>query len=91
MHFDFIGAGGSSTIGPNLSPFGDLASIYTAGATVLLHNGTDPSTAKSVQIDLLPTDRKIRGSAYYPDTRYDTGKACLFTVDSQNSMFHAAW
>ncbi|MDE0183575.1 MAG: hypothetical protein OXL39_19650 [Caldilineaceae bacterium] len=35
LHCNFIGADGSSTIGPYLSSFGDLASLlYTAGATV---------------------------------------------------------
>ncbi len=91
LQYYFIGADGSSSIGPYLSPFGDLASLYTAGATVLLYNGINPSTGKSVQIDFLPTDQKIRVSTYYPDTQYDTNKAYVFTVDTENSVVHEAW
>ena len=91
LQYYFIGADGSSTIGPYISSFGDLVSLYTAGATVLLYNGINPSTGKSVQIDFLPTDQKIRVSTYYPDTQYDTNKAYVFTVDSENSVVHEAW
>ena len=91
LQYYFIGADGSSSIGPYLSSFGDLASLYTAGARVLLYNGINPSTGKSVQIDFLPTDSKIRVSTYYPDTQYDTDKAYVFTVDSGNSVVHEAW
>ncbi|MDE0429858.1 MAG: hypothetical protein OXH98_08775 [Caldilineaceae bacterium] len=91
LQYYFIGADGSSSIGPYLSPFGDLASLYTTGATVLLYNGINPSTGKSVQINFLPTDQKIRVSTYYPDTQYDINKAYVFTVDSENSVVHEAW
>ena len=91
LQYYFIGADGSSTIGPYLSSFDDLVSLYTAGTQVLLYNGTNPSTGKSVQINFLPTDQKIRVSTYYPDTQYDTDKAYVFTVDSSNSVVHEAW
>ena len=55
-----------------------------AGAQVLIYNGTAPSTAKSAQIDFLPSERKIRVSAYDPDTQYDTDQACVVTIDSEN-------
>ena len=91
LQYYFIGADGSSSIGPYLSSFGDLVSLYTAGAQVLLYNGTNPSTGKSVQINFLPTEQKIRVSTYYPDTQYDTDKAYVFTVDSSNAVVHEAW
>ena len=91
LQYYFIGADGSSSIGPYLSSFGDLVSLYTAGAQVLLYNGINPSTGKSVQINFLPTEQKIRVSTYYPDTQYDTDKAYVFTVDSENSVVHEAW
>ena len=58
---------------------------------MLLYNGTAPSTAKSAQIDFLPSERKIRVSAYDPDTQYDTDQACVVTIDSENLVVPEAW
>ena len=91
LQYYFIGADGSSRIGPYLSPFSELATLYTAGTSVLLYNGINPLTSKSVQIDYLPSDTKIRVSTYYPDTQYDTDKPYNFTVDGSNSVNHEAW
>ncbi len=91
LQYYFIGADGSSRIGPYLSPFSELATLYTAGASVLLYNGINPLTSKSVQIDYLPSASKIRVSTYYPDTQYDTDKPYTFTIDTSNSVTHEAW
>ena len=48
-------------------------------------------SSKSVQIDYLPTDRKIGVSTFYPDTQYDTNKPYTFTVNASNSVPHEAW
>ena len=91
LQFYFIGADGSSQTGPYLSPFSDLATLYTSGASVSLYTGTNPLTGKSVQIDYLSTEAEIRVSTYYPDTQYDTDKPYVFTVDSNNSVAHESW
>ncbi len=91
LQYYFIGADGSSSIGPYLAPFSELATLYTAGASVLLYNGINPLTSKSVQVHYLPSDTKIRVSTYYPDTQYDTNKPYNFTVDGSNSVTHEAW
>ncbi|MCY4117697.1 MAG: hypothetical protein OXF55_12500 [Caldilineaceae bacterium] len=91
LQYYFIGSDGSSSIGPHLSPFSELATLYTVGTSVQLYNGINPLTSKSVQIDYLPSESKIRVSTYYPDTQYDTNKPYTFTVDTSNSVTHEAW
>lgn len=90
LQYYFIGADGSTSIGPFISPFTDLASLYTAG-DVLLYAGINPLTSKSVQIHYLTSSYTIRVSTYYPDTQYDTDKPYTFTVDGSHSVSHIAW
>ncbi|MCY4413260.1 MAG: hypothetical protein OXC27_22610 [Caldilineaceae bacterium] len=90
LQYYFIGADGSTSIGPFISPFSDLAALYTAGAA-LLYSGVNPLTAKSVQIHYLASDSKIRVSTYYPDTQYDTDKPYTFTVNGSNAVSIIAW
>ena len=90
LQYYFIGADGSSSIGPFISPFSDLASLYTAGA-VLLYSGVNPLTGKSVQVHYLASEYKIRVGTYYPDTQYDTDKPYTFTVNGSNSVSQIAW
>ncbi|MCY4090471.1 MAG: hypothetical protein OXF62_06605 [Caldilineaceae bacterium] len=91
LQYYFIGADGSSSIGPHLAPFSELATLYTTGTSVQLYNGINPLTSKSVQIHYLPAESKIRVSTYYPDTQYDTNKPYTFTVNTSNSVTHEAW
>ncbi len=90
LQYYFIGADGSTSIGPFISPFSDLAALYTAGAA-LLYSGVNPLTGKSVQIHYLASDSKIKVSTYYPDTQYDTDKPYTFTVNGSNSVSIIAW
>ena len=90
LQYYFIGADGSTSIGPFISPFDDLAALYTAGE-VLLYSGSNPLTGKSVQIHYLASESKIRVSTYYPDTQYDTDKPYTFTVNGSNTVSIIAW
>jgi len=91
LQYYFIGADGSSQTGPYIKPFSELATLHTVGTSVRLYTGSNPFTGKSVHIDYLPADNKLRISTYYPDTMYDTDKPYTFTVDSGNSVTHEAW
>ena len=91
LQYYFIGADGSSQAGPYIKPFSELATLHTSGASVSLYTGSNPFTGKSVQIDYLPADDKLRISTYYPDNEYDTDKPYTFTVDNGNSVSHIAW
>ena len=88
LPYYFIGPGGSSRTGPHLAPFSELAALHATGAPGSLYTGANSFTGKPVQIDYLPAEPKIRVSAYYPDTQYDTNKPYVFTVDSGNSVAH---
>ena len=91
LQYYFIGADGSASTGPFISPFSDLATLYTGSTDVLLYSGVNPMTSKSVNIYYLPADRVIRVSTYYPDTQYDTDKPYIFTVNGSNTVSHSAW
>ena len=91
LQYYFIGADGSSQTGPYIKPFSELATLHTSGTSVRLYTGSNPFTGKSVTIDYLVSDDKLRISTYYPDTMYDTDKPYTFTVDSGNSVSHEAW
>ncbi len=90
LQYYFIGKDGSTSIGPFISAFSDLASLYTAG-NVLLYSGINPLTGKSVEIHYLTATYKIRVGTYYPDTQYDTDKPYTFTVNGSHSVSHIAW
>ena len=89
LQYYFIGADGSSQIGPYIKPFSELNTLYTS--TVSLYTGTNPLTSKSVQINYLPAESKIWVGTYYPDTQYDTNKPYTFTVNESNSVAYEAW
>ncbi len=91
LQYYFIGADGSSSGGPWLDSFTELAGLYTAGASVSLFSGSNSLTGKQVDIHYLPSDQKLRISTYYPDTQYDTDKPYVFTVDTGNTINHEAW
>ena len=91
LQYYFIGADGSSQTGPYIKPFSELATLHTVGTSVRLYTGSNPFTGKSVTIDYLVSDDKLRISTYYADTMYDTDKPYTFTVDSGNSVSHEAW
>ena len=90
LQYYFIGADGSTSIGPFISSFTDLASLYTTGE-VLLYSGVNPLTSKSVQVHYLTSSYEIRVSTYYPDNEYDTDKPYTFTVNGSNVVSHIAW
>ena len=87
LQYYFIGADGSSSQGPWISPFGDLATAASAS----VYSGANPRTGKSVHITYLAAENKIRISTFYPDTEYDTNKPYNFTVDANNNVSHEAW
>lgn len=91
LQYYFIGADGSSQTGPYIKPFSELATLHASVASARLYTGSNPFTGKSVTIDYLVSDEKLRISTYYPDTMYDTDKPYTFTVDSGNSVSHEAW
>ncbi len=91
LQYYFIGKDGSSQTGPYIKPFSELVTLHTVGASVRLYTGSNPFTSKSVHIDYLPADSKLRISTYYPDTMYDTDKPYVFTVDTGNSVNHENW
>ena len=91
LQYYFIGADGSSSSGPWLDAFTELAGLYTAGASVSLYSGANPLTGKQVHIHYLPSEQKLRISTYYPDTQYDTDKPYVFTVDTGHAINHEAW
>ena len=87
LQYCFIGADGASQQGPWIQPFSQLA---TLGAWSI-YTGTNPKTGKSVQINYLAAENKIRVSTFYPDTQYDTNKPYNFTVDTDHNISHEAW
>ena len=91
LQYYFIGPGGTSSGGPWLASFTDLAGLYAAGGSVSLYSGSNPLTGKPVQIHYLPAEKKLRISTYYPDNQYDVNKPYVFTVDTGNAIKHEAW
>ncbi|MDE0198034.1 MAG: hypothetical protein OXK78_07560 [Caldilineaceae bacterium] len=87
----FIGPDGTGYTGPYIPSFTNLAQTYPYGAAVTLYSGVNPGSAKSVTIQYLPADGKLRISTYYPDTQYDTDKPYVFTVDSGHNVVHDQW
>ncbi len=91
LQFYFIGPGGTSSGGPWIASFTELAGHYAAGGGVSLYSGSNPFTGKPVNIYYLPSESKLRISTYYPDNQYDVNKAYVFTVDTGNAIKHEAW
>ena len=91
LQYYFIGPGGTSSGGPWIGSFADLAGHYAAGGGVSLFSGSNPFTGKSVDITYLPSEQKLRISTYYPDNQYDVNKPYVFTVDTGNNIKHEAW
>ena len=91
LQYYFIGADGSSSGGPWIDSFANLAGHYAAGGGVSLYSGSNPFTGKSVDITYLPSENKLRISTYYPDNQYDVNKPYVFTVDTGNAIRHEAW
>ncbi len=91
LQYYFIGADGSSSGGPWIDSFTELAGHYAAGGGVSLYSGSNPLTGKQVDITYLPSEQKLRISTYYPDNQYDVNKPYVFTVDTGNAIKHEAW
>ncbi|MCY3897173.1 MAG: hypothetical protein OXF86_01275 [Caldilineaceae bacterium] len=91
LQYYFIGPGGTSSGGPWIASFAELAGHYAAGGGVSLYSGSNPFTGKSVDITYLPSEQKLRISTYYPDNQYDVNKPYVFTVDTSNNIKHEAW
>ena len=91
LQYYFIGADGSSSGGPWIASFTELAGHYAAGGGVSLYSGANPLTGKQVDINYLPSEKKLRISTYYPDNQYDVNKPYVFTVDTGNAIKHEAW
>ena len=91
LQYYFIGPGGTSSGGPWIDSFANLAGHYAAGGGVSLFSGSNPFTGKSVDITYLPSENKLRISTYYPDNQYDVNKPYVFTVDTGNAIKHEAW
>lgn len=91
LQYYFIGPGGTSSGGPWIASFADLAGHYAAGGGVSLFSGSNPFTGKPVNITYLPSEQKLRISTFYPDNQYDVNKAYVFTVDTGNNIKHEAW
>jgi len=88
----FVGRDGTATSGPVIASPGDLAAMHPDGAPVSLFNGTNPGTGKSVMIDYLPGETKIRVSTFYADRPpHDFNKPYVFTVDADHSVTHVTW
>ncbi len=91
LQYYFIGPGGTSSGGPWIASFTELAGLYAAGGGVSLYSGSNPFTGKPVNIYYLPSENKLRISTYYPDNQYDVNKAYVFTVDTGNAIKNEAW
>ena len=87
LQYYFIGADGSAQPGPWIRPFSELATIGAAS----VYSGSNPKTGKSIQINYLAAENKIRIITFYPDNEYDTNKPYNFTVDSDYNVTHEAW
>lgn len=88
----FIARDGTATSGPVIASPGDLAAMHPDGAPVSLFSGTNPGTGKSVTIDYLPGEMKIRVSTFYADRPpHDFNKPYVFTIDADHSVTHVTW
>lgn len=92
LRFYFIGADGAAQTGPFVKSFDMLAKAYPSGGAVSLYSGANPGTGKSVMIDYLPAEMKIRVSTYYADKPpHDFNKPYVFIIDADHSVNHEKW
>ncbi len=89
LQYYFIGTDGSASSGPTIPSFSVLAETYSENTA--LFSGSNPYTFKSVEIDYLAAENKIRVSTYYPDNEYDTNKPYVYTVDAEHNVSHLQW
>ena len=88
----FIAADGAATNGPLLSTLSKLAEMHPSGAAVSLFSGSNPGTGKSVTIEYLPDEKKLRVSTFYADKPpHDFNKPYVFNVDADHSVTHERW
>lgn len=88
----FIGADGSTYFGPWVPPFAELAATYPEGESASIFSGRNPLTGKQVDIDYLPSKRKLRVSTFYADRPpYDINKPYVYTVDNIHTVIHEQW
>ena len=87
-----IGPDGAVTSGPVLASFSALAEMHPSGDAVSLFSGTNTASGKSVMIDYLPDEKKIRVSTYYADKPpHDYNKPYVFTVNADHKVTHELW
>ena len=92
LHVYLIGPDGTSNSGTVIDSFSTLAETYPSGGAVSLYTGTNAGSGKSVTIEYLPTDMKIRVSTYYADSPpHDYNKPYVFIVDADHSVTHEKW
>ena len=92
LHVYLIGPDGASNSGTVIDSFSTLAETYPSGGAVSLYTGTNAGSGKSVTIEYLPTEMKIRVSTYYADQPpHDYNKPYVFIVDADHSVTHEKW
>ena len=92
LHVYFIGPDGASNSGTVIGSFSTLAETYPSGDAVSLYTGTNAGSGKSVNIEYLPAEMKIRVSTYYADQPpHDYNKPYVFIVDADHSVTHESW
>jgi len=87
-----IAPDGAVTSGPTIASISELAEMHPGGGAVSLFSGTNAGSGKSIMIDYLPDEMKIRVSTYYADKPpHDYNKPYVFTVDADHSVTHERW
>ncbi len=87
-----IAPDGAVTSGPVIASFSDLAEMHAMGGAVELFSGINAGSGKSIMIEYLPDEMKIRVSTYYADKPpHDYNKPYVFTVDADHSVTHERW
>ncbi|MDE0198032.1 MAG: hypothetical protein OXK78_07550 [Caldilineaceae bacterium] len=89
LHVYFISRDGA--IGPFFDECGILASNYPADP-VTLYDGFNPGTGYPVAVQYIPSDNKLRVSAFYADRPpHDFDKPYFFTIDPPHNVRHEQW
>lgn len=87
-----IAPDGAVTSGPVIASFSDLAEMHAMGGAVELYSGMNAGSGKSIMIEYLPDEKKIRVSTYYADKPpHDYNKPYVFTVDADHKVKHERW